>query len=76
MDVSYDEMVRQTEMELQKARETVNFFNKADNRVKENLRDKLKNNMNGLYMSYDQNSDLFAINDILPKLELYNYQVN
>lgn len=76
LDVSYDEMVRRTEMELQKTRATVDLFNKADDLVKGNLRDKLKNNMNELYMSYDKNNDMFTLNDILPKLELYNYQVN
>jgi hypothetical protein len=69
-------MIRRTEMELQKTKATVDLFNTADELVKENLRDKLKKNMNDLYMSYDSQNDMFTINDIIPKLELYNYQVN
>ena len=29
-----------------------------------------------MYISYDKKNDAYKVNDILPKLELYNYQVN
>ena len=45
-------------------------------KVKDNLRDKLKHDLNKLYMSYDSSNDKFILNDMLPKLELYNFQVN
>ena len=43
--------------------------------MKDNLRDNLKQNLNRWYMSYDSINDKFILNDILPKLELYNFQV-
>ena len=48
----------------------------SNKRVKDNLRDNLKHTLNSLYMKYDKTHDQFEINDILPKLELYNYQIN
>ena len=44
--------------------------------VKDDLRDKLKDKVNDMYISYDKKNDAYKVNDILPKLELYNYQVN
>ena len=62
---------------LDTARETIEFFNSAKTqKVKDNLREKLKNDLNKLYMSYDSIKDEFILNDMLPKLELYNFQVN
>ena len=70
-------MEAKTSAALEKARKTVNFFNSAtDKDVKDNLRDNLKQNLNRWYMSYDSINDKFILNDMLPKLELYNFQVN
>lgn len=70
-------MKAMTDEALQTAQDTVVFFNSTTNRrVKDNLREKLKHDLNSLYMKYDKENDQFIINDILPKLELYNYQVN
>ena len=52
------------------------MFNTAPDIVKDHLRDKLKDKVNDMYISYDKKNDAYKVNDILPKLELYNYQVN
>lgn len=75
--MTYEQMEEKTNAALEKARKTVEFFNSAtDKDVKDNLRDNLKQNLNKWYMSYDSINDKFILNDILPKLELYNFQVN
>lgn len=77
LDMTYEQMEAKTKEALKTAQETVELFNSATNkRVKDNLRDNLKHALNSLYMKYDKTHDQFEINDILPKLELYNYQVN
>ena len=77
LDMTYEQMEAKTNKALEKARKTVDFFNSAtDMDVKDNLRENMKHNLNSLYMKYDKENDQFIINDILPKLELYNYQVN
>ena len=77
LDMTYEQMEAKTKEALETAQETVELFNSATNkRVKDNLRDNLKHDLNSLYMKYDKTHDQFIINDILPKLELYNYQVN
>lgn len=77
LDMTYEQMEAKTNKALEKARKTVDFFNSAtDEDVKDNLRKNLKHKLNKLYMKYDKENDQFIINDILPKLELYNYQVN
>ena len=75
--MTYEQMEAKTNTALEKAQKTVDFFNSAtDKDVKDNLRDKLKHDLNKLYMSYDSINDKFILNDMLPKLELYNFQVN
>ena len=75
--MTYEQMEAKTSAALEKARKTVEFFNSAtDKDVKDNIRENLKQNLNKWYMSYDSINDKFILNDILPKLELYNYQVN
>ena len=77
LDLTYEQMEAKTSAALEKARKTVDFFNSAtDKDVKDNLRDNLKQNLNRWYMSYDSINDKFILNDMLPKLELYNFQVN
>ena len=77
LDMTYEQMEAKTNAALEKARKTVKYFNDAEDKdIKDNLRDNLKHDLNGLYMKYDKVTDQFIINDILPKLELYNYQVN
>ena len=77
LDMTYEQMEAKTNAALEKAQKTVDFFNSAtDKDIKDNLRDNLKQNLNKWYMSYDSIKDQFILNDILPKLELYNYQVN
>ena len=75
--MTFKEMEAKTNKALEKARKTVKFFNDAeDEDVKDNLRENLKHNLNRWYMSYDSTNDKFILNDMLPKLELYNFQVN
>ena len=75
--MTFEQMEAKTNEAIEKARKTVEFFNSAtDKDVKDNLRENLKHNLNKFYMSYDSINDQFILNDILPKLELYNYQVN
>ena len=75
--MTYKEMEAKTNEALEKARKTVEFFNSAtDKDVKDNIRENLKQNLNKWYMSYDSINDKFILNDMLPKLELYNFQVN
>lgn len=77
LDMTYEQMEAKTLEALQTAQETVNLFNSTTNKkVKDNLRDNLKHDLNSLYMKYDKQNDEFIINDILPKLELYNFKVN
>ena len=77
LDMTYEQMESKTNAALEKAKKTVEFFNSAtDKDVKDNLRDNLMQNLNKWYMSYDSINDQFILNDILPKLELYNYLVN
>ena len=77
LDMTYEQMEAKTNAALEKAQKTVEFFNSAEDKdVKDNLRDNLMKNLNKWYMSYDSIKDEFLLNDILPKLELYNYMVN
>ena len=77
LDMTYEQMEAKTNEALDTARETIKLFNSDKiQKVKENLRDKLKHDLNKLYMSYDSINDKFILNDMLPKLELYNYLVN
>ena len=75
--MTYEQMEAKTNEALDTARETIKLFNSAKNqKVKDNLRDNLKHDLNKLYMSYDSINDQFILNDMLPKLELYNFQEN
>ena len=75
--MTYEQMEAKTNEALDTARETIKLFNSAKNqKVKNNLRDNLRHDLNKLYMSYDSINDRFILNDMLPKLELYNFQVN
>ena len=74
--MTYEQMKAKTDNDIKKAYDTVKFFNDAPKTLKENLRDKIKHDLNSLYIKYDKKKDEFAINDILPKLELYNFKVN
>lgn len=77
LDMTYEQMKAKTDAAINTAYDTVDYFNRAPNKaIKDNLRDNLKHDLNSLYMKYDKENDQFIINDILPKLELYNYQVN
>ena len=77
LDMTYKQMEAKTEASIRTAYETVEFFNHAPSKaIKDNLRENLKHDLNSLYMKYDKENDEFIINDILPKLELYNYQIN
>ena len=70
-------MKAKTEASIRTAYETVEYFNRAPTKaIKDNLRENLKHDLNSLYMKYDKEKDEFIINDILPKLELYNFQIN
>ena len=74
--MSFEQMKAITEKALEDTKETVAYFNDAPANVKDNLRNKLRNSLNKLYMSYDNREDRFIVNDTLPKLELYNFQLN
>ena len=77
LDMTYEEMKEKTETAIRTAYDTVDFFNRAPTKaIKDNLRENLKHDLNNLYMKYDKTKDEFIINDILPKLELYNFQIN
>ena len=77
LDMTYEEMKEKTETAIRTAYDTVDFFNRAPTKaIKDNLRENLKHDLNNLYMKYDKIKDEFIINDILPKLELYNFQIN
>lgn len=77
LDMTYEQMKAKTDDALLTAQETVKLFNGAKSKkVKDNLRDNLKHDLNSLYVRYDKQKDEFIINDILPKLELYNFQIN
>lgn len=76
LEITYEEMKAITEKALHDTKDTVSFFNEAPPNVKDNLRNKLRNSLNKLYMGYDSGEDKFVVNDILPKLELYNFQIN
>ena len=70
-------MKAKTDAALEKAQKTVDYFNRVEDiDVKDNIRENLKHNLNRWYMSYDSINDKFILNDMLPKLELYNFQVN
>ena len=74
--MSFEELKAITEQSLSVAKATVEHFNAAPTEVKDHLRDGIKHDLNRLYMSYDKMSDVFILNDRLPKLELYNHMVN
>ena len=74
--MTYEQMKAKTDADIKKAYETVKYFNKASKAIKNNLRDNIKHDLNSLCIKYDKRKDEFIINDILPKLELYNFQVN
>ena len=77
LNMTYEQMKAKTEASIRTAYETVDFFNHAPTKaIKDNLREDLKHDLNSLYMKYDKDNDEFIINDILPKLELYNFQIN
>ena len=75
--MTYEQMKIKTYYDIKKAYDTVKFFNDAPTKeLKDNLRDNIKHDLNSLYIKYDKRKDKFIVNDILPKLELYNFKVN
>lgn len=74
--MTYEQMKAKTEDDIKQAYDTVKLFNDTSKALKDNLRDKIKHDLNSLYIKYDKKKDKFAINDILPRLELYNFKVN
>lgn len=76
LDVTYEDMVERTNKEIAETEATVNLFNNADELAKNHLRRVTLNRINDFYMSYDAKTDTFSVNDLLPKLELYNYHLN
>ena len=74
LDVTYEEMKERTEKALNKARKTADYFNNADDDIKEHLLVSLQKSLNDLYATIVD--DEFVVNDLLPKLELYNYKLN
>ena len=63
--MTYEQMEAKTNAALEKAQKTVDFFNSArDKDVKDNLRDKLKQNLNKWYMSYDSIKDIFIFTTV------------
>ena len=75
--MTFEQMKAKTDAALEKAQKTVDYFNRVEDiDVKDNIRENLKHNLNRWYMSYDCINDKFILNDMLPKLELYNFQVN
>ena len=75
--MTFEQMKAKTDAALEKAQKTVDYFNRVEDiDVKNNIRENLKHNLNRWYMSYDCINDKFILNDMLPKLELYNFQVN
>lgn len=76
LEKTFEEMKAITEKALSDTKETVALFNEASANVKDNLRNRLRNSLNTLYISYDNREDKFIVNDTLPKLELYNFQIN
>lgn len=76
LDVTYEDMVERTNKEIAETEATVNLFNNADELAKNHLRRVTLNRINDFYMSYDSKTDTFSVNDLLPKLELYNYHLN
>ena len=75
--MTYKQMKAKTDYDIKKAYETVKYFNDAPTKeLKDNLRDNIKHDLNSLYIKYDKRKDMFIVNDILPKLELYNFKVN
>ena len=69
-------MVEKTNNAIKDTIDTVEMFNNSPLNVKNKLRKNLKDRLNDMYMSYNDDDDKFIVNDILPKLELYNYKVN
>ena len=77
LNMTFEQMKAKTDAALEKAQKTVDYFNRVEDiDVKNNIRENLKHNLNRWYMSYDCINDKFILNDMLPKLELYNFQVN
>lgn len=76
LDISSEEMMEITNKVINETKDVVNYFNDAPKPVKDRLRDGLRDKLNDLYMSYDKGNDKFMVNDLLPKLELYNYKLN
>ena len=69
-------MKAKTSSYIESAKKIVKQFNEEqDKGVKDFLRDRLKHDLNRLYMSYNKEEDKFVVNDTLPKLELYNYLI-
>ena len=77
LDMTFEQMKAKTDAALEKAQKTVDYFNRVEDiDVKDHIRENLKHNLNKWYISYDSINDKFILNDMLPKLELYNFQVN
>ena len=74
LNVTFEDMKAKTTANIEAATKIVKQFNDEQNKgVKDFLRDRLKHDINKLYMSYNKEDDKFVVNDTLPKLELYNY---
>ena len=71
LDVPYEEMLKRTNDELEAAKRAIDFLN---NTTDNNLKEVFKKSLNNQYIGYDNGQ--FVLYDLLPKLELYNYQVN
>ena len=76
LSLSFEEMEEATNKAIQAAKETTDMFNSSTGLVREHLREKLSDKLNEAYMYYDKETDTYNVNDLLPKLELYNFKVN
>ena len=73
LDIPYEEMYKKTKDELEAAENFINVLNTTHDPM---IKEVMKKSLNNQYIGYDSESDTFVLYDLLPKLELFNFQIN
>lgn len=76
VEQDYDYHKNRVQEQIRLAKQKVDMFNSASDELKESLIKDYKKAVNEHYIRFDEQKNEFKMDDIIPKLELYNYKIN
>lgn len=76
LDTTYDEKKTDIDKRIADSQDILTSFNSNPEHIREALKKRITESMNKLYLIFNESEKVFELNDTLPKLELYNFNVN